>query len=51
MSSVPSTVNRLDEHLQKLLRQGVTLKGDEVKEANCSLQNVIINKWKAIMEN
>ncbi|XP_021924072.1 cyclic GMP-AMP synthase-like isoform X6 [Zootermopsis nevadensis] len=41
MSSVPSTVNRLDEHLQKLLRQGVTLKGDEVKEANCSLQNIV----------
>ncbi|KDR17224.1 cyclic GMP-AMP synthase-like isoform X4 [Zootermopsis nevadensis] len=54
MSSVPSTVNRLDEHLQKLLRQGVTLKGDEVKEANCSLQNVLLNimqpKMKSIDE-
>jgi hypothetical protein len=40
MSEIPSNVSRLDPFLQQINRQNITLKEDEVKEANLKLQNV-----------
>jgi len=44
MSAIPSNVSQLDPFLQRLNRQIITLKEEEVKEANLNLQNVSSKK-------
>jgi hypothetical protein len=52
VSTVPSNVNKLDQFLQKIIKQDVTLKEGEVKEANSNLQKVTsLKKGKVIMKN
>jgi hypothetical protein len=46
MSTVPYNVSQLDPFLQRIMRQDITLKDDEVKEANRHLQNVSGKKGK-----
>jgi len=43
MSAVPSNVSRLDPFLQHINGQNITLKEEEVKDANLKLQNVLLN--------
>lgn len=40
MSTVPSNVSQLDRILQQIIRKDITLKEDEIKDANCNLQKV-----------
>jgi hypothetical protein len=40
MSTIPPNVSQLDPFLQQLNKQNITLREDEVKEANLSLQEV-----------
>jgi hypothetical protein len=40
MSTVPSDMSQLDPILQKLISNDITLREDEVKEANLDLQRV-----------
>jgi hypothetical protein len=52
VSTVPSNVNKLEQFLQKIIKQDVTLKEGEVKDANINLQKVTsLNKGKVIMKN
>jgi len=44
MSAIPSNVSQLDPFLQRLNRQNITLKEEEVKEANLRLKNVSSKK-------
>jgi len=44
MSAVPSNVSQLDPFLQRLNRRIITLREEEVKEANLHLQNVSSKK-------
>ena len=44
MSAVPSNVSRLDPFLQHINGQNITLKEEEVKDANLKLQNVSSKK-------
>jgi hypothetical protein len=46
MSSVPSNVSQLEPYLQQLISKDITLKEDEIKEANHSLQSVSGMKGK-----
>jgi hypothetical protein len=40
MSAVPTNVSQLDSILQELMKKGITLQEDEMKQANVELQNV-----------
>lgn len=42
MSTIPPNVSQLDPFLHRLNRQNITLREDEVKEANLSLQEVLL---------
>jgi len=44
MSAIPSNVSRLDPFLQHINKQNITLKEEEVKEANLKLQYVSSKK-------
>lgn len=44
MNAIPSNVSRLDPFLQKCVKQNITLKEDDVKEANENLQKVSCKK-------
>jgi len=44
MSAIPSNVSRLDPFLQHINKQNITLKEEEVKEANLKLQDVSSKK-------
>jgi hypothetical protein len=46
MSAVPSNVSQLEPVLQRLIRQDITLKEDEMKSANLNLQSVSSMKGK-----
>ncbi|GFG29017.1 hypothetical protein Cfor_02574, partial [Coptotermes formosanus] len=42
MSTIPPNVSRLDPYLQSINRRIITLREDEVKEANLNLQSVLL---------
>ena len=44
MSAIPSNVSQLDPFLQHLNRRVITLREEEIKEANLNLQNVSSKK-------
>ena len=44
MSAIPFNVSQLDPFLQRLNKQIITLKEEEVKQANLNLQNVSSKK-------
>jgi hypothetical protein len=44
MSAIPSNVSRLDPFLHHLNKKIITLKEEEIKEANLKLQNVSSKK-------
>lgn len=50
MSTVPSNASRLDPSLQQIIRKYITLKEDEIKDANCNLQTVLLDKMQNEMK-
>jgi hypothetical protein len=46
MNAIPSNVSQLDPFLQQYIKQKITLKEDDVKEANEYLKNVSCKKEK-----